>query len=138
MAPTWASRSPGSLGRRPRGAHDQLADLGGEALGGQPQALLVDVGGVGGHRAGRIAADVGVVGPVGDPPDQLGLAAGQAGRHQGDVVEMGAAGEGVVEDDLVARFELVAERSMAARTDAGMEPRWTGMFSAWTSSRPCG
>ena len=27
---------------------------------------------------------------------------------------------------------------MAARTEAGIDPRWTGMFSAWASSSPSG
>ena len=71
--------------------------------GGIREPFLVDLGGIGGNGAGRHAADVGVVGPVGDPADQPAL--GVARGDQGQVVEMGAAGEGVVEQQLVARPE---------------------------------
>ena len=36
----------------------------------------------------------------------------------------------------LAGADVGPTRSMAARTDAGIEPRWTGMCSAWTSSSP--
>src|SRR5437762_321916 len=36
------------------------------------------------------------------------------------------------------RSPAAPNRSMAARTDAGIEPRWTGMFSACTRSSPSG
>ncbi len=54
---------------------------------------------------------------------------------------MGAAGERVVEDDLVAGPEVAAgppNAAMAAATLAGIDPRWTGMCSACTSSSPAG
>ncbi len=69
-------------------------------------------------------------------PDQP--VADEARRHHGDVVEVGAAGEGIVEDDLLARPDRrpSPNRAMASATDAGIDPRCTGMFSAWASSSP--
>ena len=67
-----------------------------------------------GHRAGRDAADVGVVGAGGDEADPevrryeasaSGRANHEDGRDHGDVGEVGAAEVGVVEDDDVAGRE---------------------------------
>ncbi len=66
-----------------------------ELLGLDHHALLVERLGVGGHRAGRRAADVGVVGAVGGEADQL--LAGEGGRDDRDVGQVGAARVGVVE-----------------------------------------
>ena len=58
-------------------------------------------------------------------------------RDERDVVEVGAAGERVVEDDLVAGRDRRRRRARSPRaTEAGIEPRCTGMCSACASSSP--
>ena len=89
---------------------------------------------VGRHRAGRGAAHVGVVGAVGDPAHER--AVDEHRRDQRHVVEMGAARERVVDHHLLARSARSPDASIAAATDAGIEPRCTGMCSAWASSSP--
>ena len=90
-----------------------------------------DLGRVGGHGAGRHPAQVGVVGPVGDPADEV--AVDVDGGDEGDVVEVGAARERVVEHPLPIGGGSGPAAVTAARTAAGIDPRWTGMASAWTS-----
>ena len=60
-------------------------------------ALLLQAAAVGRHRAGHAPADVGVVGAAGGEADQA-LAGGEDRRYDGDVGQVGAAGERVVED----------------------------------------
>ena len=55
---------------------------------------------------------------------------------KGQVVEMGPAGEGVV--DRVLNPGTGSKRSRQAATDSGIEPRCTGMCSAWASISPPG
>ncbi len=95
---------------------DEGDGVGVEAHRREPQTLLVDRARVGRHRTGRDAADIGVVRAVGDPADQLA-----AHRHRGhdrDVVEVGAAGEGIVEDHVTE-----AHRIGAGRRDRGQDRR---------------
>ena len=66
------------------------------------QAFLEELGGQG-HGARGHAADVGVVGPIGDEESQP--AADEDGGDAGDVGQVGAAAVGIVEDDEVALFE---------------------------------
>jgi hypothetical protein len=69
--------------------------------------LLVDVAGVGGHRAGPHAADVGVVGAR----DRVGedVAVDVERRDERDVRQVGAAAVGVVDDPHVAGVGLVLD-----------------------------
>ncbi len=67
-------------------------------------AFLVDLGAER-QRAGRHAADVGVVGAAGD--EILQAAAGEDRRDHGDVRQMRTAGPGVVEHDDVALMNLL-------------------------------
>jgi hypothetical protein len=97
----------GALPRGARVGDDQLADLVGEQHRRQPQPLLVHIGRVRWQRPWRGTADVRVVRTVGHPPDQLtGV---PTGRHDRDVVEVGATGERIVDDRLLAGCQL-AER----------------------------
>ena len=69
-------------------------------------ALLEDLGRVGGHRAGHIAADIVPVRDVGDPGDKL--AVGEDRRREHHVVEMrDAAVVGVVRGEDVARLDAL-------------------------------
>ena len=97
----------GALLGRPRCGQQTVTQLGAVAGGWDAEALLLDVRRVRGHRAGRVATDVGVVRAVGRPADQSVV--GERRRDDGDVVEVGAAREGVVHHHVVARSELAGE-----------------------------
>ena len=76
LAPTWASRSPArSTGVRLL-ARRMARTPASSTHGRDAQALLLDLDGVGRHRARRGAADVGVVGPVGGPARRGGRRGG--------------------------------------------------------------
>ena len=127
--PRWPR--PGPRGRRsaPSGVRLLASSIARTSVGqqhrGQPEPLGVDVGGVGGDRPRRRAAHIRVVGPVRHPADQSGVAdtadgppapagggpgpGGEARGDHGDVVEVGAAGERVVDHGLVARAHPVTE-----------------------------
>ena len=64
---------------------------------------------------GAHAADVGVVRPVRDPPDQLPV--DEARRHERDVVQVRAPGERIVQHELVAR--AAASRRVDGRPHRG-------------------
>ena len=66
-----------------------------------PEAFLVDLAGKG-HRAGRHAADVGVVGAGGEVVGGFGIVGGEDSGDGRDVRQVRAAAEGVVENDDVA------------------------------------
>ena len=73
-----------------------------ELDGRQDEAFLKDLAGEG-HGAGAHAADVGVVGSVGDEEGGFGVGwLEEDGGDERDVGQVGAAAEGVVEDDGVA------------------------------------
>ena len=106
------------------------------STGGIRKPFLVDLGRVRRHRTGRHAAEVGVVRAVRGPADERAVV-GERGRDERDVVEVRAARERVVDDDLVAGPRAATPHaSIAARTAAGIDPRCTGMCSACTSSVP--
>ena len=83
-----------------------LAGAGGQHRG-YHMALLVQPGGMGRHRPGRVAAYVGVVGPVGHPTHEV--ASIGDGSHDGQVVEVGAAVVGIVDRVLGVELQHLAE-----------------------------
>ena len=80
-------------------------------------ALLIDRGGMGRHRAGRLAADVGMVRPIRHPRHQLGVV--EHRPHEREVVEMSPTRErivdGVLRPGLHARPEHIEHRSYRRR-----------------------
>ena len=132
LAPTWASRSPARSSGVRELASSSARTSAVSRTGGRRRPSCEDLDGVGRHRAGRGAADVGVVGPVGGPADQRGRRR-EHGVDHGDVVEVGAAGERVVEDDLLARRRRVRRRT---RVDGGRAPTPASTRGAPGCARP--
>ena len=69
---------------------------------------MIDLAGDG-HGAGSHATDIGVVGAAGDEGKGGGGRFEKVGRDEGDVGKVGAAEEGVVEDDAVAGMQIGGE-----------------------------
>ena len=89
--------------------HEGLVDLAGvvELHGRDAQPLGVDLGGIGGVRAGHPAADVAVV--ADGAGEREPLARVEQRLHDEDVGQVHAAVEGIVHDEDVARRDVVLE-----------------------------
>ena len=89
--------------------HEGLVDLAGvvELHGRDAQPLGIDLGGVGGVRAGHPAADVAVV--ADGAGERQPLARVEQRLHDEDVGQVHAAVEGIVHDEDVARRDVVLE-----------------------------
>ena len=99
-------------------------------------AFLVDRRGARRHRAGRGAADIGVVAARGDPEEDLPPAVVEHRRAHRDVGQMRAAIVGRVEREDVARMDVAALSRMIVSTERSIEPRCTGMCGALATSAP--
>ena len=97
----------GPLVWRARRREQQVSQLVGVARRWDAEALLLDLGGVGGDRAGGGAADVGMVRAVRHPADLPTITVEHRRDHR-DVVEVGAPGERVVDHDMVTGLEPTA------------------------------
>ena len=74
---------------------------------GNDVSLLLETGGVRWHRSRGLTADVGVMSPIRHPPDQP--LADMNRTQQGQVVEMGAAMERIVDRKLNPRTRIRPE-----------------------------